>query len=405
MNAPRHFLVITTALFLSSPAQAIHDLKIDGEVEIVPIGVGVRKMLGIARHPNGAIYLNTQHQGLLFKSTDEGQSWTPIPVVFPSLERRQVMHGFGITRDGHLWVFHQSWKFDGGDAFISHSSDGGWVWKTTSIDFPSFAPNSATRPYDRCLNDYNTFVERSDDTLMIGIGLRYSKEYTENSQHYLNDRLRPDVWLGGETMIRTTDGGQTWADPTPVHPHLAEVGYAVDPKGSDRVLAMARIQRRLLAGEDRAAHEKRTGCVPGVEYVYKQGLLLESNDAGRTFHEVEGSLTEYYGHRGTILWTNDNTVVITHQGGVPGESTPDGQLYARISLDGGRSWLNSTETPTQQMAQSTKFLLLPQPPGHSFTAPTVELGPGRFLTVYTNYDLPTKTTGVRGIFWRIIDRN
>ena len=382
-------------------------ITIDGEVEIVPSGVGIRKMLGMVRHPDGSIYVNTQHQGLLFKSTDNGLTWVPVPVVLPDISYQQILQGLGVTLDGRLWLLHQTREGPGSDGknlFVSHSSDGGWVWKTTPIDFGSFAPDPSERTYVHCYNDYDTFIERPDGTLMVGMGLEYSKDYAQHPKHFTDGLQRPDAALGGQMLMRTSDGGKTWSDLTLVHPFVTEVGYAADPTNSDRLLAMARTQRRLLAGEDRADVEKRTGCPPGAEWVYKQGLLLESNDGGRSFHEVPHGITEYYGHRGTILWTQRNVVVLTHQGGVPNESASDGQLYARISLDGGRSWLSGTETSTSRLNQSKKFLLVPHPPGHSFTAPTIELSPDHFLTVYTWYDEASKTTGVNGLFWHLVNR-
>ena len=412
---PRFAITLTIALSLfacstaaepSDAAPAV--IKIDGDVDVVPPGVGIRKMLGMVRHPDGSIFLNTQHQELLFKSIDDGQTWTPVPVIFPDLAYKQVFQGLGVTGDGRLWLLHQSSAGpgrDGKDLFVSYSADGGWVWKTTPIDFGRFAPHPSQRLFLHCYNDYNTFVERFDGTLMIGVGLSYSKDYSEDPKHYNGGLLRPNVELGGEMIIRTNDGGKTWKDPTLVNRFVAEVGYAGDPTDSERILAMARVQRRLLAGEDRAVVTERTDCPPGEDWVYKQGFLLESTNGGRSFQEVPGSLTEYYEHRGTIVWTERNVVVITHQGGVPGKGAPDGQLYARISLDGGRKWLNDTATGTPHMNRSKKFLLVPDPPGHSFTAPTVERESDHFLTVYAYYHEDSKTTGVKGIFWHLVHRS
>ena len=57
------------------------EVKIDREVTIVPPGSGLdRAMLGMVRHPEGVFFVNTQTQGLLFKSIDDAQTWTPVPV-------------------------------------------------------------------------------------------------------------------------------------------------------------------------------------------------------------------------------------------------------------------------------------------------------------------------------------
>ena len=55
------YLTLTLAFIAFSAAleptdAAPPDVKIEGEVDIVPWGVGIRKMLGIVRHPDGSIY-------------------------------------------------------------------------------------------------------------------------------------------------------------------------------------------------------------------------------------------------------------------------------------------------------------------------------------------------------------
>ena len=369
-------------------------VEIEAEVMVDPVESGLeRSMLGMVTHPDGSIYLNTQTQQRLYKSTDQGRSWTRLPVNLPEAPPDQVQHGLFVSRDGRLWLMHQS--PGGKDLFVSVSSDSGSTWKTTSIDFGQFSPGGSEDPYVLCANDYNTFFQEADGTVVLGVGLRYA----DHRDYQQEDRSRTGFH---ETLIRTRDEGASWGDPTEVHQHVAETGYAVDPNDSMRVLAMTRIQRPPFPGEDVAAMSKRSGAPPGASAIYKQGILLESSDGGRTFQEVPGSLNEYYGHRGTILWTPRNVVVITHQGGVPGKSAPDGTVLARVSLDGGRTWVNETESGTPSMADSTRFLLVPQPPGHSYTAPTVELEPDHFLTVYNTRHPGWESRAVKGVFWRLV---
>ena len=289
-------------------------VEIEAEVMVDPVESGLeRSMLGMVTHPDGSIYLNTQTQQRLYKSTDQGRSWTRLPVNLPEAPPDQVQHGLFVSRDGRLWLMHQS--PGGKDLFVSVSNDSGSTWKTTSIDFGQFSPGGSEDPYILCANDYNTFFQEADGTVALGVGLRYA----DHRDYHQADRSRPGFH---ETLIRKRDGEASWSDPTEVHQHVAETGYAVDPDDSMRVLAMTRIQRPPFPGEDVAAMSKRSGAPPGATAIYKQGILLESSDGGRTFQEVPGSLNEYYGHRGTILWTPGNVVVITHQGGVPGKSAP-----------------------------------------------------------------------------------
>ena len=369
-------------------------VEIETEVMVDPVESGLeRSMLGMVTHPDGSIYLNTQTQQRLYKSTDQGRSWTRLPVNLPQAPPDQVQHGLFVSREGRLWLMHQS--PGGKDLFVSVSNDSGSTWKTTSIDFGQFSPGGSEDPYVLCANDYNTFFQEADGTVALGVGLRYA----DHRDYQQEDRSRSGFH---ETLIRSRDVGASWGDPTEVHQHVAETGYAVDPNDPMRVLAMTRIQRPPFPGEDVAAMSKRSGAPPGASAIYKQGILLESSDGGRTFQQVPGSLNEYYGHRGTILWTSSNVVVITHQGGVPGKSAPDGTLLARISLDGGRTWLDGTESGTSSMADSTRFLLVPRPPGHSYTAPTVELEPDHFLTVYNTQHPGWESRAVKGVFWRLV---
>ena len=366
-------------------------VEIEGQVEIVPPGSGQgRGMLGIVRHPDGSIYVNTQSRGLV-RSTDNGRTWEAIEA--------ENAFALGVTRDGRLWLAGPKAE----DAVsVSYSADRGRSWTAALVDGAALAPSSK-QPFDWVGDDYNTFLESPDGTLMLGVGARYLPWYYQDPDLMHNGLVRPDSDIGGLFLIRSTDGGATWGNPTLMHPFVCEVGLAADPFNPDRILAMTRIQRPLLAGEDRESTLEKTGCpadVPSPEpSIYKNGLLLESHDRGRTFREVPGSLTGYYEHRGTILWTGSNVVVVTHQ--ASNQSPRYGALFARISLDGGKTWADGSASGTPRMNQSTRFELVPKPPGHSFTAPTLELSRDRFLTPYLHGSIAAGTATVTGVFWRL----
>lgn len=359
------------------------------------------RMPGMVRHPDGSIHIQTRKRGI-FTSADEGRTWKHRPVVLPEAPPDQGLLGIGATRDGCLWLLHQSRPEE---LFTSTSTDLGQTWRTTAVDLARLAPTHASRPYQLSYNDYNTFVELSDGAVMVSAGMSYGEGENIGSKDPANlegGLLRPDADIGGETMLHTADGGATWGDPTRVYPFTCEISHAVDPADPDHLLSMTRTQRALLAGEDFESTVEKTGCPPDTPpefaVIYKNGLLVESTDRGRAYHEVPGGLTGYYEHRGTILWTRDNTVVVTHQGGDPSGREADGRLLARISLDGGKTWVDGSAEGTRMLNESTSFVIVPEDPGHSFTSPTVELGEGQFLTVYVCGE-PLETRVRR---WRLV---
>ena len=275
----------------------------------------------------------------------------------------------------------------GKDLFVSYSSDKGLSWTTTAIDYANLAPGAPEEPYAFCYNDYNTFIERPDGTMMVGVGMRY-----KDWNNYQNeDQTHPGF---NETLIRSTDGGKTWGDPTLVHQHVAETCYAVDPYDPDHILAMTRKQRMMLPGETKESLEMDLGePPPNLDWPYKGAILLESTNGSRSFREVPGSYLGYYSHRGTMLWTKTNVIVAPHT--APGPD--DWRLVVNVSLDGGKTWVDGTKAGAQTMKQARNFVLVPYPPGFSFTTPTVELSQNHFLTAYCHE--PGRT--VSALFWHI----
>ena len=135
---------------------------------------------------------------------------------------------------------------------------------------------------------------------------------------------------------------------------------------------------------------------------YKNGVLFESTDGGRTFQVAKGGFTPWYGHRGTICWAQNNVVVVTHNYGGSGDT----RKVARISLNGGKTWVDGNKAGTPFMNKSTKFLLAP---AVGFTSPTIELSANHFLTAaylypapYDDFKNPPQFKGaIVGVFWHL----
>ncbi len=367
------------------------EVRIDSRTTIVSPDSGLilkRAMLGMRTHPDGSILLCVQTLPVLLRSTDQGKTWTQLEVKLPGNPEKAVFNGLGISRDGRVWLMHQT-DSSGTDLFVSVSREkrgAELTWTTTQIDYTKFAPKP-DQPYTSCPNDYNTFFERPDGTMALAIGLRYD----DHGDYQQEDSSRPGFH---ETLIRSSDGGKTWGDPTEVHQHVAETCFAVDPADPDHVFAMTRKQRMLLRGEDPATVARQAGVPVNTGWPWKGAILLESHNGGRTFHEVPASYLGYYSHRGTMLWTEDNVIVAPHTAAGP----TDYRLVVNISLDGGETWVDGTEHGAPAMTDARDFELVPDPPGFSFMTPTVELSRNHFLTVYCQGH-PQKT--VMGVFWHV----
>jgi len=380
-------------------------VKRDRKITLVPLSEKFMGsvMMDMVRHPDGTIYLNAKDRGLM-KSVDNGQTWMSLPLDIPNMTGRQWLQGLGVSRDGQLWLLHQGTPFR---LFVSRSADGGQTWKTTKIDYANLSPQAPQRLYHTSDNDYNTFVERPDGTMLVTVGFRYKEA---------NDFLMADQSIPGyhETMIRSTDGGKTWGDPTRIHQYAAETSLAVDPNDPEHILALTRTQRGLLPGEDAATVGEKSGVPQSYidrklldRMIFKNGLLLESNDGGRSFHEVPGAILGFGGYRGDLLWTPNNVVVATHQRGASFQGTHQrpgsggDELMMRLSLDGGKTWVTGTKegTPFYNRSKAHEFVVK-GPVRHCQTSPTIEISPNHFLTVYgVNYK--GQAISIRGLFWHI----
>ena len=365
-------------------------VQIDSRTTIVSPESGVklkRAMLSMQKHPDGSILLCVQTLPILYRSTDQGKTWKRLEVKLPGNSETPFIHGLGISRDGRVWLMHQT-GVKGTDLFVSVSTErqgANLTWTTTPIDYASLSPNLG-QPYAYSYNDYNTFFEQPDGTMSLGVGLRYR----DHNNYRQKDSSRPGFH---ETLIRSSDGGKTWGDPTEVHQHVAETCYAVNPHDPSHVLAMTRKQRMLLHGEDAAVVTQQAGVPIDTAWPWKGAMLLESRNGGRSFREVDNSYLGYYSHRGTLLWTNSNVIVAPHTAAGP----KNYGLVVNVSLNGGKTWVNGTRRGTSAMQQASDFLLHPDPPGFSFMTPTVELSPNHFLTVYCQGNPKI----VKGVFWKI----
>ncbi len=395
------FVLILGLISGDTPAQgslADVELVVDDEVIIAPASA---KLSGynLVRGPKGTIWINTgkTEPGLL-RSEDQGKTWEAVSVDLPTVPPGQHLAGFHITREGRLWLVHQlPPRFLEGKhvpasdqrGFVSVSSDGGRSWQTSEIGAKGFAPGARQDPYTSieiawC---HPNFVEQPDGTVSFSLSMRYD-DWDDFSQA---DQSRPGI---RDVMVRTVDGGRTWGDPTIVHQHATETAYAVDPRNPDHILAATRIQRKALPGEDLTAIRERSALdmtPPNYmpDWAYKNGLLLESTDGGRSFREVQDGLFGFGSYRWSAVWTDYNWLILASTAGQdPGQKRNFGDHVARISLDGGRSWLDGTRSGTSAPNRARKFAVVPayrdigKMDHYNAGVPaTVELSHNRFLTL------------------------
>ena len=383
---------------------AAMELCVDEEVVIAPGELNVGAYNAVC-HPDGAIWLNSSRSDPgLFMSADQGRSWTTVPVHLPEAPPGQHIAGLFAARDGRLWIVHQADEPDLNEgeapdprAFVSRSGDHGQTWETTGIDYGSFAPGAPKDPYTSMgvVACHPNFVERPDGTLMFSASMRYD-DWDDFSQA---DQTRPGI---RDVMIRSTDGGRTWGDPTIVHQHATETAYAVDPGDPDHIIAATRIQRYALPGEDPEKIKKEISGVPyppESPWCYKNGLLMESTDGGRTFCERPEGLYGFASYRWIAIWTQDNILILVSFAGQElGETRCNNDHVARVSLDGGRRWVDGTPEGTTAPNQARKFVLVPARAADDYSdwmAATVQLAPNRFMST-CRYK---KERTFKGLFW------
>ena len=259
-------------------------------------------------------------------------------------------------------------------------------------------------------------TELPDGTVMFSANVYYPEQLKkvkgeDDLASFLGIFQNPDPSRCGwrEVMVRTRDGGEIWGDATIVQQYgSTEVNYAVDAKDPDHILAASRKQRGLVPQENEAreAVYEKARAPAGFPYPFKGTQLLESNDGGRTFHEVPNAYAGFYSHRGTICWTDRDVVIVSYmtdparpQGARASKPPAILNIAASISLNGGQTWVDDTSSGTTHFEKSKRFMINPKYGG---TAPTIEVVANRYLTAYSTYPGGSNNT-IEGFFWHLED--
>ena len=263
---------------------------------------GIRTDTRSALARNGDIYVGGG--GFLWKSTDRGETWTKRDLP------QRANGGFGIIDDDvFVLVLYSS---DNHHGSVLRSTDYGETWSDPApLDIG---------PYNYCGRGWSDVYQHPDGTAMITMTLR--KRDPGNRFH--------------DYIYRSRDAGKTWGDPTLLIPYSAESSLLA-LRGSGRMLAFIRAQRVPLA-DDADDFWKQTGAGRNNPWPLKNGVVAESEDGGRTWHNLR--LFDTYGSvPGEMIETPDGRVAAIWLQRYPYH---EAEIRARISTDGGRTWEKRT---------------------------------------------------------------
>ena len=271
-------------------------------------------------HPQGANVAQTADDTLYMAhsegaciSKDGGRTWT--------LER------FAAPEGGHWKPLDEGTLISAtmdmgegatGPVTVSASRDCGQTWQTLS-EFLVNWPGGYGQRYSHW-----GLHRLPDQTLVYGMDIRGCTP-EQNAEHYLEG-------ITALVHFQSRDGGETWEGPFKVTEWGSEGGLAVLPSG--RWLAAVRYQGRPDVPSDPPELRERLGSSSGGG-LYKHLFLTDSDDQGRTWHNLRQLCTVFgqcYGYPAALL---DGTVVVAHDTRYgPGE--PSGR--AMISRNEGQTW-------------------------------------------------------------------
>ena len=318
---------------------------IDKRLIIAPPGTfkGVATNLPYARvqrASDGTLYIKASN-GRIYSSRDQGLTWDSWPIDLKKslaalgVDPQHISQGYGpfgiVSRDRFILI-HHPYHNAGSALYASISDDLGRTWTTHAIDFDAIRPAGAPKDFKYPIHyaSGGPVFELSDVTLCAGVAFYASPDWT-------NDW--PPKAPTGEGLIRSKDRGVTWGDANYVHlpdPFVFECDYAQNPSNPDIILATIRHQRPILPDEDAKKIQSVVGFPDKSKFVYKNGELYYSHDAGRSFHLKKGGTLGWYQHRNGLVWTKPGIVAVTHKAG-PDEK---GAVLVRISVDHGQTWFD-----------------------------------------------------------------
>jgi len=163
-------------------------------------------LFGVAIRPDGAVFA-VGAKGLLMTSTDQGKTWTQVPL--------HLRDGGELFQDWDLYSirFSPSGKVGyivGENGTVVRSGDGGATWKTVPIG----TTKNLMKVFP--IDDQNAVAVGADGTIIRttdgGENWQNAKSPKFITLFDVNFLDKNTGWIAGEfaTVLGTTDGGQTW---------------------------------------------------------------------------------------------------------------------------------------------------------------------------------------------------
>lgn len=284
---------------------------------------------GIGMTGDGRIYVSLYAR--VFLSRDGGKTWESRSIDVDSLDppmRAKNYDSFGVLRDGTLlWAYRAD---DPPTDFLLRSTDGGESWH-------SWSRLENLSPFIRAGGNQNCMLELRDGTLLWPTIMAAQHAYDKED----DSKPPPTTYV-----FRSTDGGKSWEEKHSLQQWGTETNLLELHDG--RLLAAIRYQRRYQAPppqneppsllEDHARREIQKSTVG------KRVFLSDSADGGRSWQNFrpvwrqtdEPMDLEFGQAHGHMVQLSGGTVVLVVEDRYP---YPEGDVRARISRDGGQTWL------------------------------------------------------------------
>lgn len=255
------------------------------------------QILGLLQAPDGTLYAHQLSQ--FTKSTDGGKTWEHF------------------ERDPSQF----------GDWILQINSEGRWL----NISRP---PNQNDTPVVWTTDDHGETWEQYG-------GFDFGP--VPNGGVDCVTRLQDGTLLAAsrcgdtEYVLHSHDGGRSFrilSERSAIGAWCCEVNLmASSPR---KLIAVCRYQREKFPDDPPDLHEQ-LNAPEDTQYPYKHLFLADSEDGGRSWHNLRQVTTVYGQCHGAGAALSKNRVVVAHDHRYPRETAG---ARAMVSLDGGRSWEN-----------------------------------------------------------------